>query len=674
MTPTESKESTLADQHPSRNAVAGPVSPTSGALRPLTLDGVRLTAGDLLGTWQRRNATATVPHCVEQLDEAGALDNVRRVLGLSDREYTPMWFADSDIYKTMEAAAWELARPDADPGLREFIDATAELLAKAQDDDGYLDTYFTTVRPELRWAELDWSHELYCAGHLIQAAVATARVGAGERLMGVARRVADLIAARFGPDGEAAVCGHPLIESALVELYRLTRHRPYLDTAGRFIDLRGQGLAGEGRFGPAHQQDHVPVRRATGVTGHVVRQLYLLAGMVDVAVETGDPALLSAAERLWEDAYVTKTYVTGGQGSRHRDEAFGDPYELPPDRAYAETCAAIASFQWNWRMLLATGLRRYADTMETALYNAIAAAIATDGRHFFYANPLQRRADHDSANDHAPVRRQPWYSCACCPPNLARLMASLQSYLATADADGLQLHLYGSGTIRTRLGETSVGVALVTGYPWQGRVRMTVTADTPGTADTAGTAGTPDAGDAPETWTLALRIPQWCASSTVTVDGVAVTAPVRDGYLRLSRAWPAVSTVVLDLDMPPRLIAAHPYVDAVRGCVALARGPLVYCLEQADLPDGAALADVRLDPSAEVRVSPPGTLTDGAVTLTTTARVRPPSSPTLYADRATPAGAMPRPPSIEITAIPYFLWANRAEGPMRVWVPTDASA
>jgi DUF1680 family protein len=622
----------------------GPVSPTAGVLRPLTVDSVRLDASGLLGAWQRRNATATLPHCVAQLDEAGALDNVRRALGLGDREYTPMWFADSDIYKTLEAAAWELARPDADPGLREFVDGTAEMLAKAQDDDGYLDTYFTTVRPELRWRELEWSHELYCAGHLIQAAVAAARVGVGERLLSVARRLADLIAARFGPGGVDAVCGHPQIETALVELHRLTGHRPYLDTARRFVDLRGKGLAGKGRFGSAYLQDHLPVREAPGVTGHAVRQLYLLAGMVDVAAETGDETLMAAAERIWDDAYGTKTYITGGQGSRHRDEAFGDPYELPPDRAYAETCAAIASFQWNWRMLLATGRGRYADTMETALYNAIPAAIAVDGRHFFYANPLQRRADHDSANDHAPARRQPWYSCACCPPNLARLLASLQSYLATADDGGVQLHLYAEGTVHT-------GVAAVevrTDYPWHGRVRITVTADTS------------------RSWTLALRVPGWCAAFTATVDGEPVTAPVRDGYLRLTRDWPASSTVVLDLDMPPRLVAAHPYVDAVRGCVALARGPLVYCLEQADLPEGTALADVRLDPAAEVRASPASTLPPGAVTLTAGAHVQAPASPALYADpHANPPGRR-----IDVTAIPYHLWGNRADGAMRVWIPT----
>jgi uncharacterized protein len=623
----------------------GPVAPISGALRPLDLDDACLSADGLLGAWQRRNARVTLPHCVGKLDEAGALDNVRRVLGLSAREYTPMWFADSDIYKTLEAAAWELARPDADPRLREFVDTTAELLAKAQDDDGYLNTYFTTVRPELRWRELDWSHELYCAGHLIQAAVAAARVGVGDRLVSVARRFADLIVTRFGPDGVEAVCNHPQIETALAELYRLTGHRPYLETAKRFIDLRGHGLGGDGRFGPAYYQDHVPVRAANTVTGHVVRQMYLLAGEVDVATETGDAELMRAAERLWEDAYGTRTYITGSMGSRHRDEAFGNAYELPPDRAYGETCAAIASFQWNWRMLLATGVRRYADAMETVLYNAIAAAIAVDGRHFFYANPLQRRADHDSANDHAPARRQPWYSCSCCPPNLARLMAALQSYVATTDEGGAQLHLYGSGTVRADLGRVEV----VTGYPWQGRIRMTVNSESP------------------HEWTLALRVPQWCASFTLTVDGTPVGAPVRDGYVRLTRTWTAATTVVLELDMPARLVVAHPYVDAVRGCVTLARGPLVYCVEQADLPDGVALADVRLDASADVRPSTVGDLPDGVVALTAGGLVRPPSSALLY----TAPGAVPPARPIELTAIPYFLWGNREEGPMRVWIPTD---
>ena len=267
--------------------------------------------------------------------------------------------------------------------------------------------------------------------------------------MPIARRFADLIVARVRTRAAGtAVCGHPEIETALVELYRETGHRLTSTPLANSSLLRGHGLLGEDRFGAAYFQDHVPVVEASEFTGHAVRQLYLLAGVVDVAVETGDDALLAAAERLWESAFGSKTYITGAHGSRHRDEAIGDPFELPPDRAYAETCAAIGSFQWNWRMLLATGGHRYAEEMERVLYNAIAGATALDGRHFFYSNPLHLRTGHDNGGEEAPSQRLPWYTCACCPPNLARLMASVHCYLATTDDDGLQIHQYTAGAIR----------------------------------------------------------------------------------------------------------------------------------------------------------------------------------------------------------------------------------
>jgi hypothetical protein len=633
--------------------LGGPAEPTPraiAALRPLCLDDVRLDPRGLLGEWQERNATATLPHCVERLEAGGNLDNVRRVVGRGDREFAGLWFADSDIYKTVEAVAWELARPSslARDGLRALLDDVGALLSAAQDSDGYLNSYFQTGHRDQQWQELRWSHELYCAGHLIQAAVAAARVGVGARLVAVARRFADLLVERFGAGGADAVCGHPEIETALVELYRVTGHAPYLALARRFVELRGGGLLGEDPMGRQYYQDHLPVLEAAEVTGHVVRQLYLLAGVVDVAVETGDRALLGAAERLWTSAYTTKTYVTGVHGSRHRDEAFGDPYELPPDRAYGETCAAIASFQWNWRMLLATGGHRYADEMERVLHNGIAGATAIDGRHFFYSNPLHLRAGHDGSNEDAPSRRLPWYSCPCCPPNLARLMASLHAYLATADDTGVQIHLYGSATLR--VGDAEVSVR--TQYPWDGRIELTVRS----------------APDGP--WTLALRIPDWCADYTVEVDGGPVEAGPEDGYLRLTRRWAPGSTVLLDLRMPARMLAAHPYVDAVRGCVALARGPLVYCLEQADLPPGTALEDVRLDttePARIVEARDPATI---PVALRARGTVAVAPSSQLYRDhgpRAAAAGAVP----VALTAVPYFLWGNRAPGPMRVWIPAS---
>jgi hypothetical protein len=394
----------------------------------------------------------------------------------------------------------------------------------------------------------------------------------------------------------------------------------------------------------------VPVRDATEVAGHAVRQLYLLAGVVDVAVETGDAELLAVARRLWDSAYLTKTYITGAHGSRHRDEAYGDPYELPPDRAYAETCAAIASFHWNWRMLLADGDRRYADELERVLYNAIAGSIAIDGAHFFYSNPLQLRTGHDGSDEDAPGQRLPWYSCACCPPNLARLMASLQAYTATTDTTGLQLHLYAAGTVETTVRGRPVTVTVRTAYPWSGRIELDVRAA------------------AADTWTLALRVPAWCPGYRIEAGGARVEAD--GGYLRLTGDWSA-ATVALELDMPPRRVAAHPYVDAVRGCLALARGPLVYCLEQADLPAGVRLEDLHLDPAAPLRPAEMPGGPAGTVALTTGGVVAPPGPATPYRDDAV-AGERPTP--LDLTAIPYFLWGNREIGPMRVWIPTACQA
>jgi DUF1680 family protein len=614
----------------------GPVVPSADALsvfRPLPADAAKLDAGGLLGEWQARNAAATLPHCVAQLDAYGNLANLRRVTGETDTPFAGMWFADSDVYKTLEAALWTGTEDG-------FVAGVASLLEKAQDADGYLDSYYQVDHRDRQWAELHYSHEMYCAGHLIQAAVAAARTGGDQQIVTVARRFADLLVRRYGPGGEDAVCGHPEVETALVELYRVTGHRPYLTLAARLVDLRGHGLLNAERFGPRYLLDHQPVREATEVTGHVVRQVYLLAGAVDVAVETGDAELLAATERLWDDALASKTYLTGGQGSRHRDEAFGDPYELPPDRAYAETCAAIGSFQWAWRLLLATGRSRYADEMERFLYNGVAVGLARSGTEFFYSNPLQLRTGHDGSGEDAPSQRLSWYSCACCPPNLARLMASLHTYAATGDDHGLQLHLYAKGTFRA--GGQSVEVD--TAYPWDGTVSITVT----------------EAADGP--WTLALRVPSWCADAKLSVNGSVVRSGAQAGYLRLTRTWRAGDRAELVLAMPPRLIAAHPRVDAVRGTAALARGPLVYCLEHADLPEslsGVVFEDLQLDASAP--------LTADGKELHATIRARDGAADALYRTIGAPGaqGTV----SATVPTIPYFLWANRAPGPMRVWIP-----
>ncbi|GAA2856924.1 hypothetical protein Acy02nite_66120 [Actinoplanes cyaneus] len=615
----------------------GPVVPTSravSALRPLPRDAVTLRPDSLFGGWQARNAAATLPHCVAQLDSYGNLTNLRRVTGDSGAEFRGFWFADSDVYKTLEAALWLGDKSG-------FVADIAGLLEKAQDADGYLDSYYQVDNRDKQWSELHFSHEMYCAGHLFQAAVAAARSDnpAGPQVVGIARRFADLLVRRFGDS--AQVDGHPEVETALVELYRVTGHRPYLDLAARFVENRGHGILGEGRFGPRYFQDHEPVRSSPEVTGHVVRQVYLLAGAVDVAVETGDAELLAAAERLWDSALASRTYLTGGQGSRHRDEAFGDPYELPPDRAYAESCAAIGSFQWAWRLLLATGKPAYADEMERLIYNGIAGSTGLDGVTFFYSNPLQLRTGHDGSHEDAPSQRLPWYTCACCPPNLARLMASLDNYTATGDPGGLQLHLYTAGTFR--VGEHAVDVH--TRYPWDETITVTIT----------------EAGPGP--WTLSLRIPAWCEDARLTVNGEPVEAGT--GYARLTRTWLAGDRVELTLVMPARLMSAHPRVDAVRGSAAAVRGPIVYCLEHADAPAGVPFEDLELDATVPPQVSrDPDAL--APVLLRLGLRARPADTPHLY--RPLPAPARATAP-VAVTAIPYYLWANREPGPMRVFIP-----
>ena len=630
-------------------APSGPVGPSVAAgqaVRPLNSDAVTLSPDGVLGGWQLRNAVATLPHCIDQLTYAGALGNLRRP-AVDDTPHVGMWFSDSDMYKTLEAIAWRLTVAE-DEYLVASFEEIVDVIAAAQDVDGYINSYFRRAGRAGRWRDLTTSHELYCAGHLIQAAVAAQRARHGDRLMLIARRFADLIVAEFGPDGVRAVCGHPQIETALVELYRETGHRPYLDTARAFVLRRGHGLLGEGQFGAAYFQDHVPVAEADEFTGHAVRQVYLLAGVVDVAVETGDDALLAAAGRLWDSAFGAKTYVTGAHGSRHRDESVGDPYELPPDRAYAETCAAIGSFQWNWRMLLATGAHRYAEEMERVLYNAVGGATAVDGRHFFYANPLHLRTGHDNGGEEAPSQRLTWYTCACCPPNLARLMASLHCYLATTDDDGLQVHQYSAGVIRTGRYDVEISAD----YPWRGDIALRVrsTDDRP--------------------WTLSLRVPAWCDRYELLIDDVPDdTVPV-DGYLRLTRVWTG-QHVELRMAMPARMIAPHPRIDAVRGCLTLARGPLVYALEQIDLPAGTVLEDVTIDPAGAVQVHDHGSAAEIPVTLTAAGNVHDRTRERLYRPYA---AAAPSPePEIQVSTVPYFLWGNRRPGPMRVWIPASAS-
>ena len=629
-------------------------------LLPMGAEQVRITGG-FWAERQRTNRSVSLPEAAERLEEAGNFENLRLAAGQSSGAYRtptgePLPFLDSDVYKWLEAIGWELGR-EPSPELEKLADDAIALVAAAQDDDGYLNSYYQVVEPDRRWVDLAHGHELYCAGHLIQAAVSHARGRGDQALLEVARGVADCIDREFGTGQREGVPGHPEIEMALVELYRLTGEERYLRLAAYFVDERGRGLAGFSRYGSSYFQDHQPVREATTVTGHAVRALYLAAGATDLYLETGEEALLGALVRQWESMVSTKMYLTGGVGSRHRDEAFGDPYELPPDRAYNETCAAIASVMWAWRLLLATGEARYADLIERTLYNGFAPGFSLDGHRYFYVNRLQARVDPDMPTPESPPRdslgRQPWFGCACCPPNVMRMLSSIEHYVATRTDRGVQLHQYVPATVSVAAPDGGlVQLEIDTDYPWSGRVDVHVT-------ETA-------ASD----WELTFRVPSWCTDATFAVNGAAPEpAGGGNGHATISRSWSPGDHVTFEMGMPVRLTEPHPHVDAVRGCLAIERGPLVYCLEHVDLPADVELADVSIAADSMFEAVPEPELLAGVVTAHTTATARPPAGWSGAPYRPVRANGEAPATDVRIRAVPYFAWANREPGPMRVWIP-----
>lgn len=611
-------------------------------LRSLPLGAVSVMGG----FWEHRQETnrmVTLRHGYHQLECAGNLANLRLAAGVGEGDYRPPLFMDSDVYKWLEAAAYDLGnRPD--PQVQAMADELIALLEAAQQDDGYLNSYYQVVAPHRRWVDLDHGHEMYCAGHLIEAAVALHRTTGNTRLLGVATRFADHIDSVFGPGKRLGACGHPEIELALVELYRETGERRYLHLAQFLVDVRGRGVMGGDRrhFGPEYHQDRVPIRQADIVEGHAVRQLYLTAGVTDVYLETGELALLEAMRRLWRDLTRAKTHVIGGYGARYTGEAFGQDYELPADQCYCETCAAIAAMMWNWRMTLATGEPRYADLLERSMYNGFLSGVSLDGRRFFYVNPLQSRGG---------VERPEWYSCACCPPNVMRQIAMIGHYAATASDAGIQFHQYLSARVRTEAAGGARALRLKTRYPWEGLVRVII-------EETGG-----------DTWTLSLRIPAWAEGARYTVGGESAETPaVAGSYAAITRAWRAGDVIELRLPMAPRLTEPNPRVDAIRGSVCIERGPLVYCLEETDQEAGMDLLDARLPLGAPMSATWRGDLLDGVMVVEAEGQVVDvaPWGDDLYRP-ANDKRLASRP--ARFTAVPYYAWANRGPGAMRVWIP-----
>ncbi|NEE01813.1 glycoside hydrolase family 127 protein [Phytoactinopolyspora halotolerans] len=654
-----------------------PVVPSRGRLRPLGLNEVRISGG-FWGHRQEVNASATLEHCLTWMNRLGWIGNFRSAA--RDDEPWPRAgreFSDSEIYKLSEAMAWEIGRTG-NGRVRKWLAELTDIVGAAQKPDGYLNTAFDGPGQQPRYTDLEWGHELYCYGFLIQAAVAHTRVAGvapapdqgqhqGEddsALLHIARRAADHICDVFGPDRKPGICGHAEIEMALVELARLTGEQRYLDQARLFVERHGQQTLADIEFGRAYYQDDVPVRHATVLRGHAVRALYLAAGAVDVAVETGDDELLEAVQVQWRATVARRTYLTGGMGSRHQDEAYGEDFFLPPDRAYSETCAGVASVMLNWRLLLATGEPRYADLTERTLYNVIATSPAADGKTFFYANTLHQRVrgtvpDPDRISPRAlSSLRAPWFAVSCCPNNIARTLASLQAYLATADDDGIQIHQYADAEISTSLADgRDIALRVRTRYPDDGDVVVQVM----GGRQRSDSAGRSASDTRP--WTLSLRVPAWADDGAWLTMPDGQRRPVSPGMVDVNWAFSSGDEVRLELPVRPRWIEADPRVDAVRGTAAVERGPVVMCAESVDLPDDLDVDSVCVDPT----VAP--TEHDGQVTvagsLVDTERD---DDAWPYRESGSRPPAQGRP--AEITLIPYHSWAERGPSTMRVWLPT----
>ncbi|MGA0566826.1 glycoside hydrolase family 127 protein [Rathayibacter sp. KR2-224] len=625
-----------------------PAAPSQGALRPLGLGEVQITGG----FWSRMkhvNAKATLPHIAHWLEREGWLANfdLAAAGALTAGNRRGREFSDSEVYKYLEAVAWHLGSHD-DEELEEQFRSIVTRVARAQEADGYLNTNFGRVGQQPRWSELDWGHELYCAGHLFQAAVARLRTkpDAHDGLSTVATALADLICDVFGADGMQAVCGHPEVEMALVELGRATGNSRYVEQARLFIERRGKGLLPDIEFGRAYYQDDVPVRDSEVLRGHAVRANYLSSGAVDVAVETGDESLLGALTRQWANTVARRTYITGGQGSHHQDEAFGEDFELPSDRAYSETCAGVASIQFSWRLLLARGGPEHADLIERTLYNVVATSPASDGRSFYYANTLHRRvpgepADPDAVSPRAEASlRAPWFEVSCCPPNVARTLASLEAYIATASTDGVQVHQYAPTHIATTLdNDEDIELSIDTDYPNTGTVDIRILRD------------------ASAPWALQLRVPSWANGARLTVNGEVV--PAAPGYVTVRRLFRTEDRITLQLPIEPRLSAPDPRIDAVRGTVAVERGPVVYALESVDLPDGwGDVSDVVID-TAEAPHD------EGDRVVARLARHTAPELPWPYTGDESAAETQ----TASVALVPYHDWAERGPSSMRIWIP-----
>lgn len=613
------------------------------------------------GFWSRRRTTnvdASIPSMHDELVAHGRMDNFLRLEGKSSAEQKGPVYSDSDIYKWTEAVGFALQSGD-QPALRSTTEAMIRDVVASQEPGGYLNTYYVGNRKPLRmqYDVQTTGHELYCIGHLLQGAIAYYRATGDTTLLDAGSRfIDDFLLPNYGPNPnqKGIVAGHPEIEMALIELYRTTGKRPYLDLAGYI-------LHGDSRIPLRPQQITymfcgIPFTARTRLEGHAVRAMYACCGATDYYLETGDQAYWDTLNKLWEDLASHQLYVTGGVGAREAGEAFGDAYELPNARAYGESCAAIGAMMWNWRMLSATGEAKFTDIIERSLYNGINSGMSLDGHTYCYRNPLAFDPSGDSRDRHAPegAIRNPWYDTTCCPPNLERTFASLPGYFYSTSTDGLYVHLYDNSEMNWRL-DNGTGIRIVqkTRYPWEGVVRLSV--------DPA----------SPSEFTMHVRIPGWSAKNTVSVNGKPFAGAIPGAYLAIRRVWSPGDTIDLGFDMSTQLLKANPQVDEDRDRIAFQRGPVVFCMEGLD--QAAGHPDVK-DAYYAARLRASSTthfdagLLDGVMVIEHPATIdRPVAATGLYYPATEDAKVEQTPTTLKL--IPYYAWANRAPSPMQVWIP-----
>lgn len=563
-----------------------------------------------------KHVSATLPVCIDQIEnQTGRIRNFENA-AKGEGEHSGIFFDDSDVYKALEGMAYSLIN-NPDPELEKKADEWIDKFAAAQQPDGYINTFYTLTGLDKRWTNMD-KHEMYCAGHMIEAGVAYYQATGKRKLLDVCIRMTDHMMSQFGPGKRHWVPGHEEIELALVKLYQTTQEQKYLDFAYWLLEERGHGhgtMGDEGKWNPVYYQDIVPVRQLTDISGHAVRCMYLYCGMADVAALKNDTGYIAAMDRLWDDVVHRNMYITGGVGSSHDNEGFTEDYDLSNLDAYCETCASVGMVLWNQRMNQLTGDSKYIDVLERSLYNGALAGISLGGDRFFYVNPLESKGDH---------HRQEWYGCACCPSQLSRFLPSIGNYIYASSDDALWVNLYIGNTGQIRIGETDILLTQETDYPWDGSVKLTISTSQPLEKE------------------IRLRIPNWCKTYDLSINGKRINVSEEKGYAVI-KDWKSQDVIALDMDMPVEIVAADPHVKENFGKRAIQRGPLVYCMEEIDNP--VYFDQIQLSPSTTFQTAFASDILNGIKTIKTNGRAQ------------------------SATFIPYYAWDNRKAGKMRVWIP-----